>query len=267
MRRNRASTPQSAPPRNRPHESTPSQESAPSQEAAPREADARIRADPATGSHPGIRPDPEPSPVARIGARARNPRPGRLGRILSCADRRRSPAARIATWEALGTSVVLRVTDPGALARRAREVERELDAIDRACSRFRADSELSRVNARAGAPVRVSSAADRSARGGPARRRADRRRRRPDGRPGARARRLRPRLAAARRAAGERARAPPTITARVRAGWRTVALDRSDWLDPHPERGPARPRRDRQSLGRRSRGRGRARRRAAAACS
>jgi thiamine biosynthesis lipoprotein len=34
--------------------------------------------------------------------------------------------------------------------------ESELDAIDRACSRFRADSELTRVNTGAGRPVRVS---------------------------------------------------------------------------------------------------------------
>jgi thiamine biosynthesis lipoprotein ApbE len=59
------------------------------------------------------------------------------------------------TWEALGTSVVLRVTDPAALAHARAEVERELDAIDRACSRFRADSELSRVNASGGRPVQI----------------------------------------------------------------------------------------------------------------
>jgi thiamine biosynthesis lipoprotein len=36
------------------------------------------------------------------------------------------------------------------------QVERELDAIDRACSRFRADSELSRVNASQGRPVQIN---------------------------------------------------------------------------------------------------------------
>jgi thiamine biosynthesis lipoprotein ApbE len=55
-----------------------------------------------------------------------------------------------ASWEALGTSVVLRVTEPRALAPARAALERELDAIDRACSRFRDDSELARVNARAG---------------------------------------------------------------------------------------------------------------------
>jgi thiamine biosynthesis lipoprotein len=52
--------------------------------------------------------------------------------------------------------VVLRVTDPGALPRARTQVERELDAVDRACSRFRADSELSRVNASRGWPVQIS---------------------------------------------------------------------------------------------------------------
>jgi thiamine biosynthesis lipoprotein len=61
-----------------------------------------------------------------------------------------------ASWEALGTNVVLRVTDPGALAAATETVERELDAIDRACSRFRADSELVRVNASGGRATQVS---------------------------------------------------------------------------------------------------------------
>jgi thiamine biosynthesis lipoprotein ApbE len=61
-----------------------------------------------------------------------------------------------ARWEALGTSVVLRLADPVALDVARTAVERELDAIDRACSRFRADSELSRVNRAGGRPTRVS---------------------------------------------------------------------------------------------------------------
>jgi thiamine biosynthesis lipoprotein len=60
-----------------------------------------------------------------------------------------------ASWEALGSTVVLRLDDPRKLAQARIEIEAELDAIDRACSRFRPDSELSRVNARAGRPVRV----------------------------------------------------------------------------------------------------------------
>jgi thiamine biosynthesis lipoprotein len=64
----------------------------------------------------------------------------------------RSAAAR---WEALGTSVVLKVTDPAALEQARTIVEHELDAVDRACSRFRADSELSRVNMAGGRRVEV----------------------------------------------------------------------------------------------------------------
>jgi thiamine biosynthesis lipoprotein ApbE len=66
---------------------------------------------------------------------------------------------RIATarWEALGTGVVLRVGEPAVLAPAQAVVAGELDAIDRACSRFRADSDLSRVNALAGGrAVRVA---------------------------------------------------------------------------------------------------------------
>ncbi len=51
---------------------------------------------------------------------------------------------------------MLRVTDPEALARARTRVARELDTIDRACSRFRADSELSRVNASRGRPVQIN---------------------------------------------------------------------------------------------------------------
>jgi thiamine biosynthesis lipoprotein ApbE len=74
-----------------------------------------------------------------------------------------SPAAALTagerdalSWEALGTSAVVRLTD-GSAAQRARELaERELDAVDLACSRFRGDSDLSRVNAGAGRPVEVA---------------------------------------------------------------------------------------------------------------
>jgi thiamine biosynthesis lipoprotein len=72
-------------------------------------------------------------------------------------DRRPEPGNELATaaWEALGTSVVLRVTAAGALARARAAAEAELAAVDRACSRFREDSELSRVNAGAGRAVSV----------------------------------------------------------------------------------------------------------------
>jgi FAD:protein FMN transferase len=60
------------------------------------------------------------------------------------------------SWDALGTSAVLVVTDPRALGRARAIVERELEEIDRACSRFRSDSDLQRVNTSAGRFVRVS---------------------------------------------------------------------------------------------------------------
>jgi thiamine biosynthesis lipoprotein len=61
-----------------------------------------------------------------------------------------------ARWEALGCGVVLRLTNADGLPAARAAVERELDSIDRACSRFRADSELVALNARAGRRTRVS---------------------------------------------------------------------------------------------------------------
>jgi thiamine biosynthesis lipoprotein ApbE len=74
----------------------------------------------------------------------------------TCTPSQRATSAT-ARWEALGTSVVLRVTEPLWLPRASAILARELDAIDRACSRFRADSDLTRVNAHAGRrPVSVA---------------------------------------------------------------------------------------------------------------
>jgi thiamine biosynthesis lipoprotein len=73
--------------------------------------------------------------------------------IVSPALRERLEEAR---WETWSSSVVLRLTDPRGLGAARVAVERELDAIDRACSRFRPDSEIARVNASAGRAVRVS---------------------------------------------------------------------------------------------------------------
>jgi FAD:protein FMN transferase len=61
-----------------------------------------------------------------------------------------------AAWEALGTSVVLSVSDRTALQQARAVVEREIAAIDLTCSRFRADSELSLLNARSGRSTHVS---------------------------------------------------------------------------------------------------------------
>lgn len=62
---------------------------------------------------------------------------------------------RTATWQALGTTVVLRLADETPLRGAVQSVQAELDAIDRACSRFRADSDLCRVNSAEGRPTRV----------------------------------------------------------------------------------------------------------------
>jgi thiamine biosynthesis lipoprotein len=50
----------------------------------------------------------------------------------------------------MGTLNTVVVEDPGALPEAMRIVEAEIRAIDEACSRFREESELSRLNARAG---------------------------------------------------------------------------------------------------------------------
>jgi thiamine biosynthesis lipoprotein ApbE len=143
-------------------------------------------------------------------------------------DHQSSTTCELATaaWEALGTSVVLRVTAAGALARARAAVEGELAAVDRACSRFRSDSELSRVNARTGRAVSVDpllieaiSVALRAAA-------------LTDGD-------VDPTLGRALELAGYdrdwqllapsrgEPRPTATVTARVRAGWRAVELDRS----------------------------------------
>lgn len=63
--------------------------------------------------------------------------------------------AAVVRWPAFGSTAELHVADPAALAPARRAVEAELAAIDVACSRFRPDSELVRLNARTGRPVRV----------------------------------------------------------------------------------------------------------------
>jgi FAD:protein FMN transferase len=61
-----------------------------------------------------------------------------------------------ARWQALGTSVVVRVTESAALEAVCLVVEAELRAIDLAASRFRADSELERLNAAGGRRLGIS---------------------------------------------------------------------------------------------------------------
>jgi len=67
-----------------------------------------------------------------------------------------SARAGTARWRALGTTAEVVVADPAALPAARAAVERELAAVDRACSRFRDDSELVRVNEGAGRTVPVS---------------------------------------------------------------------------------------------------------------
>lgn len=61
-----------------------------------------------------------------------------------------------ATWRALGTSVHVLVTDPARLDAAVARVTDVLARIDLAASRFRTDSELSRLNTAGGRPVSVS---------------------------------------------------------------------------------------------------------------
>jgi FAD:protein FMN transferase len=62
-----------------------------------------------------------------------------------------------ASWTALGTTVELVVADPDALGAAQVAVTELIDRIDRAVSRFRADSELSQLNASGGEECTVSS--------------------------------------------------------------------------------------------------------------
>lgn len=64
-------------------------------------------------------------------------------------------SSRTASWQALGTSAVMRLAAPGDIQRSRSCVERELAAIDRACSRFRAASDLSRLGAAEGEALEV----------------------------------------------------------------------------------------------------------------
>jgi FAD:protein FMN transferase len=63
---------------------------------------------------------------------------------------------RSTSWEALGSKAVLVVRDPAAFSSARAILASKLEAIDRACSRFRADSELSKLNHAAGSYVAVS---------------------------------------------------------------------------------------------------------------
>lgn len=61
-----------------------------------------------------------------------------------------------AAWRAIGCDVRLLVTDPAALPTARRMLEADLDALDRAASRFRADSEVSALSRAGGEPMPIS---------------------------------------------------------------------------------------------------------------
>ncbi len=73
-------------------------------------------------------------------------------------------ALRTRSFAALGTTATVAVTEPAALDDASELLRERLQALDRACSRFRPDSELAHVNARAGIAVRVSSLLARAVR-------------------------------------------------------------------------------------------------------
>jgi thiamine biosynthesis lipoprotein len=65
-------------------------------------------------------------------------------------------ALALTSWNALGTSVHVVATDADGLGRATTAIAEVLEDVDTAYSRFREDSELSRLNASAGRVVRVS---------------------------------------------------------------------------------------------------------------
>jgi FAD:protein FMN transferase len=67
-----------------------------------------------------------------------------------------SAAPATAQLSAMGTGVTLAVVEPSRLVDALQVVTDELSAVDRACSRFRLDSDLSRINHAAGKWVQVS---------------------------------------------------------------------------------------------------------------
>ena len=67
-----------------------------------------------------------------------------------------SEQLRWAEWKAIGTTIRVVVTDPGRLDSARAMLTDDLAALDLACSRFRADSELIRLESRAGRPTTVS---------------------------------------------------------------------------------------------------------------
>src|SRR5262249_38838060 len=86
-------------------------------------------------------------PQAEPGADHLQPKPSR-GRLM--------PAPAGHTFPALGTFATVLTTDPAALEPALAFLAAEVHAVDVACSRFRRDSELWRVNHAQGRPVQIS---------------------------------------------------------------------------------------------------------------
>lgn len=74
----------------------------------------------------------------------------------STLERRMSKQLRSADWNAIGTTIRLVVTDGTQLGAAREMLTDDLAALDATCSRFRADSELMRLDASAGQPTMVS---------------------------------------------------------------------------------------------------------------
>ena len=60
------------------------------------------------------------------------------------------------TFPVFGTTAVLLVTDPRAITQARAIADHALAEVDQACSRFRPDSELVRLNAAGGEPLAIS---------------------------------------------------------------------------------------------------------------
>ncbi|HEX2705496.1 MAG TPA: FAD:protein FMN transferase, partial [Candidatus Lustribacter sp.] len=67
-----------------------------------------------------------------------------------------TPAGAAQTWELWSCTMRLVVGEPAALPAARRLVDRELQAVEDAASRFRPDSEITALAARAGRPTRIS---------------------------------------------------------------------------------------------------------------
>ncbi|MDQ1458669.1 MAG: FAD:protein transferase, partial [Actinomycetota bacterium] len=79
--------------------------------------------------------------------------------MVSSLESSRTPTPELpppVRFPALGTTAVVAVTDASARAEAAALLAEELRGVDRACSRFRDDSELARLNAKPGRWTEVS---------------------------------------------------------------------------------------------------------------